>query len=251
MSDALTLLRPQWPAPANICAVVTERRGGVSQPPYDTLNLALHVDDDSGRVEQNRRLLSSQLGIEHIQWLEQVHGTDIADAADDQRVRTADGAITDQPGLACAVLTADCLPVLLCDQSGQQVAAVHAGWRGLSAGILGQAVARFSAPPAELLAWMGPAIGPDAFEVGVDVLEACFQLAHSPEDTDAISHCFRPGARPFKFYADLQGLARFALQQGVNAIYGEPLCTVGNADRFYSYRREGTTGRFASLIWRT
>lgn len=243
-------LTPDWPAPVNVRAAVSLRTGGISQPPYQSQNLALHVGDAPQAVAHNRQLLQAALALADVQWLEQIHGTELVQAQADQLVRTADGCTSRQAGLACAVLTADCLPILLCDRAGQQVAAVHAGWRGLAGGIVQQAVAQFDAPPEQLLAWLGPAIGPDAFEVGVEVLEAFFELAHSPADADAISQCFKPGKRPLKFFADLYALARFALaQQGVTASYGGGLCTYRDSARFYSYRREPETGRQASLIW--
>lgn len=256
MADATTgqpapgLLRPDWPAPANVRAAVSLRSGGISQPPYQSQNLAQHVGDDPQAVAHNRQQLQAALALPEIQWLEQIHGTELTEARPDKLVRTADGCFTRQTGLACAVLTADCLPILLCDQQGRQVAAVHAGWRGLAGGIVAQAVDQFDAAPDQLLAWLGPAIGPAAFEVGVEVLESFFELAHNPAEADAIGQCFKPGLRPLRFHADLFALTRFALaQQGVSAVYGGGLCTYADAQRFYSYRREPVTGRLASLIW--
>ena len=252
MPEPLTLLIPDWPAPANVRAAVTERVTGVSQPPYDHGNLALHVGDNADQVNLNRSQLLQQLQLQHVQWLEQVHGIEWVQAQADGLTRTADACISNKPGLACAVLTADCVPVLLCDTQGTQVAAVHAGWRGLSAGILDQTIGAFDTKPGNLMAWIGPAIGPTAFEVGVEVLEACFDLARSTEDTEQIAACFTPGARPLKFYADLFTLTRIALNAlGVQQVYGGNLCTVKENQRFYSYRQEGNTGRFASLIWLT
>lgn len=250
MSDPITILQPDWPAPASVRAAVTERGTGASQPPYAHANLALHVGDDESAVLQNRRQLQQQLDLPQIQWLEQVHGTELVTAQADELTRTADACTTKDKGLACAVLTADCVPVLLCDRAGTQVAAVHAGWRGLSAGILDTTIRNFDATPDQLMAWIGPAIGPASFEVGVDVLEACFDLAHNAESTEDIAACFTPGARPLKFYADLFTLTRIALNaSGIAQVYGGGICTVTENQRFYSYRKEGNTGRFASLIW--
>ncbi|AFV00669.1 peptidoglycan editing factor PgeF [Simiduia agarivorans] len=250
MSEPIALLSPDWPAPARVKAVVTERSTGASAPPYAHANLALHVGDDEQQVLQNRQQLLHQLDLPQVQWLEQVHGTEVVIAQPDNLTRTADACITQQAGLACAVLTADCVPVLLCNAAGTQVAAVHAGWRGLSAGILANAVAMFDAAPDQLMAWIGPAIGPTAFEVGVDVLEACFDLATDADSTEHIAACFTPGARPLKFYADLFALTRIALTSlGIAQVYGGTHCTATENHRFYSYRKEGTTGRFASLIW--
>lgn len=251
MAKDIKLITPDWPAPANIGAAISTRVGGASRGPYASANLGLHVDDQLDAVQANRSTLAQQLNIQHIQWLEQVHGTDIVHAASDGLTRTADGATTTETGLACAVLTADCLPILLCDRDGHQVAAVHAGWRGLAKGIVAKAVEQFDAPADQLLAYLGPAIGSQKFEVGVDVLEAFFELAASAEAADAIAAAFIPAHKPLKFFADLYLLARLALSQShVHAVYGGDFCTVTDAEHFYSYRRDGTTGRMASLIWR-
>jgi polyphenol oxidase len=246
----ISLFQPDWPAPASVRSAITHRAGGHSLGRFGQANLALHVGDDADHVRANRAQLMTQLGIPHIQWLEQIHGIDLVQADTDGLTRTADGAISHRPGLACAVLTADCLPILMCDQQGRQVAAVHAGWRGLAQGIVDNAVRQFDLPADQLLAYLGPAIGPAHFEVGIEVLEAFFDLAATEPAADAIAQAFTPASRPLKFYANLYQLARLALQQsGVQAIYGGDTCTYGDSARFYSYRRDGETGRMASLIW--
>ncbi len=245
------IIRPDWPAPARVQAAITTRRGGGSRGVYAECNLAQHVGDDEAAVQRNRVLLQTELGLSREpQWLEQIHGTAVVEAQDDSRILTADGSHTDVPGLACAVLTADCLPVLLCNQKGSRVAAIHAGWRGLAQGILAAAVARFSEPSAQLLAYLGPALSQPHFEVGVEVLEAFFESARSEAHNDAIAQAFQPGQRPLHFQGDLYALARAELAAlGVSAVYGGNFCTYEEEARFYSYRRDQNTGRMASLIW--
>jgi YfiH family protein len=239
----LSLLRPDWPAPARVRAAVTTRAGGVSQGPWTSLNLAAHVDDDPAAVAENRRRLGAALSLPaEPLWLTQVHGRLIA-GVDNVPGCEADGSYADRPGVVCAVLTADCLPVLLCDRAGREVAAVHAGWRGLAAGVIEAALDRFIAQPADILAWLGPAIGPAAFEVGDEVREAFLV------DEPAAAAAFSP-TRPGHWLADLYALARLRLaRRGVTAVYGGGLCTYHDAARFYSFRREPVTGRMASLIW--
>ncbi|HAL68970.1 MAG TPA: peptidoglycan editing factor PgeF [Pseudomonas sp.] len=238
---AQSLLTPDWPAPASVRACVTTRQGGVSLPPFDTFNLGDHVGDDPAAVAQNRLRLSGEFDIQPA-WLKQVHGLAVADA-DPSRVVEADASWTDRPGIACTVMTADCLPVLFCDQAGTQVAAAHAGWRGLAGGVLEATLDRFDVPPAQVLVWLGPAIGPQAFEVGLEVRDA-FTAVH-PEAARA----FVDGKRPGKLMADIYALARIRLAaRGVTAVYGGGLCTVSD-ERFFSYRRTPQGGRFASLVW--
>lgn len=246
-----TFIVPDWPAPGNVKACVSTRQGGVSAAPYDGFNLALHVGDDSDAVERNRHQLLDTLAIDSVQWLEQVHGTKLVVAQDDGLVRTADACITAEIGIACAVMTADCLPLLLCDQAGTQVAAVHAGWRGLAQGIVSETVAGFDCAADQLMAYMGPAISAKAFEVGIDVLEAFFDSAKSENHLQAISQSFKPSnALAMKYLADIYALARAELAElGVSHVYGGEYCSHDDSDRFYSYRRDGTTGRMASLIW--
>ncbi len=236
-----SLLTPDWPAPASVRACVTTRQGGVSLPPFDTFNLGDHVGDDPAAVAQNRLRLSGEFDIQPA-WLKQVHGLAVADA-DPSRVVEADASWTNRPGIACTVMTADCLPVLFCDQAGTQVAAAHAGWRGLAGGVLEATLDRLNVPPAQVLVWLGPAIGPQAFEVGLEVCDA-FTAVH-PEAARA----FVDGERPGKLMADIYALARIRLAaRGVTAVYGGGLCTVSD-ERFFSYRRTPQGGRFASLVW--
>lgn len=237
------LLRPEWPAPAHIQSCVTTCIGGVSHPPFGTFNLATHVGDDPQLVAQNRHRLETALGCRPA-WLSQAHGCKVTPATPEGLIE-ADASWTEQLGVACAILTADCLPVLFCDRAGSTVAAAHTGWRGLYAGILEHTVTRLAIVPAELLVWLGPAIGPQAFEVGPEVYTA-FVSKHA-ESASAFAASTRPGY----FCADLYQLARIRLSAlGIDAIYGGGYCTF-NDPRFYSYRRTPQTGRFASLIWRT
>lgn len=242
MSERVTnLLMPDWPAPAGIKACVTTRSGGVSMAPFDSFNLGDHVDDDPAAVAHNRALLTSSLGVQPA-WLKQVHGTDVVQASPDQ-VLQADASWSRTPGVACTIMTADCLPALFCNRNGTQVAAAHAGWRGLAAGVLEAAVDSFSDTPDDILVWLGPAIGPQAFEVGPEVRDA-FVATH-PETEQA----FLPSAHPGKFMADIYTLARLRLAaHGVTAVYGGGYSTY-NDERFFSYRRGAQTGRFASLVW--
>lgn len=247
MSQApLELLQPDWPAPANVRAAATTRRGGFSRGPYAGLNLGEHVGDDPAAVAANRRLLSDALGLARAPaWLEQVHGCEVADAAaaTGQVPPRADAAVTRTPGVACVVMTADCLPVLYCDRGGRVVAAAHAGWRGLAGGVLEATLARMEVDPAEVLVWLGPAIGPAAFEVGPEV-RAAFVA-----DDPAAAAGFVP-AHGDRLLGDLYALARLRLRRaGVRQISGGSRCTYTEADTFYSYRRGAVTGRQATLVW--
>lgn len=246
MTSELDLIRPDWPAPDRVRAASTTRFGGVSQPPWHSLNLGSHVQDDPQHVTVNRGRLASELALEQgaFGWLSQVHGTELVTLPVDG-IPEADASTTIQTGQVCAILTADCLPVLLCDRAGKQVAAAHAGWRGLCAGILEQVVASFTAPSAEIMAWLGPAIGPAQFEVGPEVRDAFMAADHR-----AAEAFLTFGARTGHFMADIYCLARQRLETlGVSAVYGGDLCTVSDPELFYSYRRDGQTGRMASLIW--
>ena len=243
-------INPDWPAPANVLALSTTRQGGCSVAPYDSFNLGDHVQDSAVAVTTNRARLADALpdgGA--LSWLSQVHGTRVVEAATGGRSLDADAQWSRQPQVACAVLTADCLPVLLCSASGEVVAAAHAGWRGLQAGVLEATVRAMGAPPAQLLAWLGPAIGPTAFEVGAEVREAFLAVA-DPAGRSAVEACFAPRAdRPGHWFADLYTLARTRLQDaGVTRIFGGGWCTHTDSERFYSYRRDGETGRMATLI---
>lgn len=251
------LVIPDWPdAPANIGALATTRRGGVSTGPYGDglggggLNLGLHVNDDPAAVAANRARLQALLPGRPA-WISQVHGAEVVDAATvgvDQPVRVSDASIATTPGVVCAILTADCLPVLFADRAGRVVGAAHAGWRGLAGGVLGQTVAAMRAAGAdEITAWMGPAIGAQAFEVGQDVFDS-FAAALPGVDV-GFAFVARPGHQG-KYLADMFALARLMLaQDGVTSVAGGAHCTHTEVDRFYSYRRDGVTGRQASLIW--
>lgn len=235
-------IRPEWPAPSCIRACVTTREGGVSQAPFDGFNLGDHVGDAPDAVVANRQRLQRVLGCEPA-WMNQVHSSTVIEATPRQRL-TADACWSSEAGVACAVLTADCLPVLFCDRAGSRVAAAHAGWRGLAGGILEATVAAMDAPGHQLLAWLGPAIGPAAFEVGPEVRDA-FISQHA-----AAVEAFSPSRNAGRFMADIYQLARLHLAAcGVTAVFGGGYCTVSDP-RFYSYRRAARTGRFASLIWR-
>jgi len=236
------LLVPDWPAPVRVRAVQTLRGGGSSRAPWDSFNLGDHVGDDPVKVMTNRAALGAHLPAKPL-WLKQVHGHVAVDAAKNQITKEADAAFSRQPGTVCAVMTADCLPVLFCDRAGTVVAAAHAGWRGLAGGVLEATIRAMSVPPANLLAWLGPAIGPSAFEVGDEV-----RAAFVGDDTDS-TEAFAPHL-PGKWLADIYALARRRLRRaGVDAIYGGNACTVSEPERFFSYRRDGVTGRMATLIW--
>ncbi|MCP4637674.1 MAG: peptidoglycan editing factor PgeF [Methyloversatilis sp.] len=240
-APALPLILPDWPAPPAVRACVTTRLGGVSAAPFDSFNPATHVGDDAQAVAANRALLRAHLPAEPL-WLDQVHGVEVLDA-DRERCGTGDASIAHRAGSVCAVMTADCLPVLLCNRQGTVVAAAHAGWRGLAMGVLTRTVQRMGGAPGDILAWLGPAIGPDAFEVGPEV-RAVFL-----ERLPGAAAAFRPGTGD-RLYADIYLLARLELARaGVQAVYGGGLCTVSQAGLFHSYRRDGRCGRMASLIW--
>ncbi|MCG9105850.1 peptidoglycan editing factor PgeF [Laribacter hongkongensis] len=233
-----------WPAPARVRTLITTRDGGVSLAPYASLNLGQHVGDDPAAVAENRARLRACLPAEPF-WLNQVHGIGVQEACADAPdvPPDADAGFTRQPGVVCAVMTADCLPVLLTDRSGCVVAAAHAGWRGLCNGIIEATIARMAVPANDILAWLGPAIGPDAFEVGPEVRTAF--MAHDP--TAASAFAAIPDA---KYLADIYLLARQRLNAcGVTEVHGGDACTVTERERYFSYRRDGRTGRMASLIW--
>lgn len=242
---SLELIRPDWPAPPGVRAFSSTRAGGVSLAPYDSLNLGGHVGDRPEAVAENRRRLVEQAALPREPvWLDQVHGVRVLRLdADTPQGETADACWTDAAGVPCAVMSADCLPVLLCSRDGRYVAAAHAGWRGLVHGVLEATLAALPVAPAELLAWMGPAIGPEAFQVGEEV-HAAF-VAAAPEDA---RHFTADGER---WRADLFGLARARLHRaGLSAVYGGGLCTYSQTARFFSHRRDGRSGRIVSLIWR-
>ena len=246
-ASSFDLIVPDWPAPPSVQAISTTRSGGVSLPPYDGLNLGTHVNDEPDAVAENRRRLrlGAALPAEPL-WLSQIHGVAVLNAAQVPIGSVADASFCAEPGLVCAIQTADCLPVLFCDRAGRVVAAAHAGWRGLVAGVLEQTVAAMvgqGSLPDGIMAWLGPAIGPTAFEVGAEV-RAAF-VAHDP----AAGNAFVAHAQD-KWLADIFLLARQRLKAcGVHQIYGGGVCTFSDPARFFSYRRECNTGRQASLIW--
>lgn len=242
MTEVIT---PDWPAAEGVCAASTLRTGGISAAPFDTFNLSSHVGDDPERVAENRRRLREalQLGSEPA-WLYQVHGTHVVHAREASEAPQADAVIADQPDQICAVLTADCLPVLFASRNGQRVAAAHAGWRGLAAGVLEATVQALAVPPGELMAWLGPAIEPEHFEVGGEVRDAF--VARDP----AAASAFVPHTGG-KWLADLCALARLRLERaGVTDVHGGGWGTFRDRRQFFSHRRDGRCGRMATLIWR-
>lgn len=252
------MILPDWPdAPANVGALASTRRGGWSTGPYDDgaggggLNLGMHVSDDPDTVRRNRAAVRAMLPGDPA-WISQVHGIAVVDAATvgpGQPVRVADASIATQPGVVCAVLTADCLPVLFADVDGKVVGAAHAGWRGLASGVLAATVSAMrEAGAGQITAWLGPAIGPAQFEVGPDVLDS---FLASGADAEKVRAAFTPyPGRPGKYLANMNALAKLLLaRDGVTRVWGGSHCTASETDRFYSYRRDGVTGRLASLIW--
>lgn len=236
------LLIPDWAAHSAVRSIVTTRAGGVSRRPYDSLNLGIAVGDDPESVRENRARLRACLPAEP-RWLRQVHGNQVVDAATVTTLVEADGSFTTQPDVVCVVQMADCMPVLLADRAGTRVAAVHAGWRGLAGDVLGNAVRALDTDPAALIAWMGPAIGPSAFEVGDDVRDIF--VGYAVEAGAA----FVPHG-PGKWLADLFVLARQRLAAlGVGSVHGGGQCTFGDSQHFFSHRRDRVSGRMAAAIW--
>lgn len=247
MSD-LHWITPDWPAPENVRAASTLRTGGVSSGAYASLNLGSHVGDDPALVRENRARLRRALELPgEPLWLNQVHGSIVVDATShvaDDRPPTGDASISFAAGQVCAILTADCLPVLLCDREGTRIAAVHCGWRGLASGVLSATVAALQTSAARLIAWLGPAIEPDAFEVGPEVRD---QFIRSHPDTAV---AFAENARG-RWQANLEELARIELRRlGVASIHGGGYRCHADRERFFSYRRDGQTGRMATMVWR-
>lgn len=233
-----------WHIPPGVNIAFSTRIGGVSKPPFASLNLGLHVGDEETDVLANRALIREYLDLPHSPcWLEQIHSNKVVQA-DNLQLCTADGSFTSTRQQVCAVMTADCLPILICDKYGKEVSAVHAGWRGLCDGIIEVALTHFSADNSELIAYLGPAIGPIAFEVGYEVREQFIALHPASSDF------FVSGYAEGKYLADLQGLAKFRLQlAGVNEVYQADACTFTQNSDYFSYRRDGVTGRMASFIW--
>jgi len=243
MSDRLLGFSAEWPAHSRVRTLITTREGGVSAPPYATLNLGQHVGDNPAHVAQNRRLLTAQLPAEPV-WLNQVHGIAVVEADKVlHEVPEADASISRTPGAVCAVMTADCLPVLLSDVDGTVVGVAHGGWRGLANGVIEKTVAAMGVPGDRLLAYLGPAIGPEAFEVGAEVRDAF--IAHDQAAENAFTAIL-----DHKYLANIYMLARQRLSHvGVETVYGGNFCTVIDRQRFFSYRRDHITGRMASCIW--
>ncbi|RYV02321.1 peptidoglycan editing factor PgeF [Shewanella sp. OPT22] len=235
------MFKHDWPVPKNVKIAFTDRHGGISKAPYDSLNLGMHVGDVEADVLANRASLKQQLTLSAEPfWLEQVHGIDVVDLVNIQENR-ADGGYSNQLGKVCVVMTADCLPVLLCNKAGTEVAALHAGWRGLCNGVIEAGVAKFQASAEQLIAYLGPAIGSQAFEVGEEVRVAFIE--HNPK----AANYFKSSGE--KYLADIYGLATQRLNQlGISEVYSTNECTVSNSN-YFSYRRDNQTGRQASLIW--
>lgn len=253
ISDKLKWITPEWSAPPNIRALTTCRQGGVSAAPYKGFNLAEHVEDDFSAVAQNRAILKAQAALpENPRWLNQVHSINVVDGASlamHQPPPLADASYSHAPKIVCGVLTADCLPLLVCDKAGTWVAAIHAGWRGLAMGVIDATLQHYPETARDqLLIWLGPAIGPSAFRVSYDVVEQFDNQGFQISET-----VFKPLSEPDQFLGNLYALARQRLQSlGIlpQNITGGTLCTYSQATDFYSYRRDGITGRMASLIWR-
>lgn len=238
-------IKPDWPAPDNIKAFTSTRQQGVSEGTYASFNVAGHVEDQPDHVQQNRAILKEQLNLpSEPLWLEQVHGVNAVDVASTTDVVQADASFADQPNQVCVVMTADCLPLLICNKQGTKLAAAHAGWRGLKDGVIESTIAALQENPDDVLVWLGPAIGPDAFEVGDEVRQQ-FIDEHAEAAQAFVQN------KPGHWLADIYQLARIRLKQmNIHQIYGGGFCTYTDKERFYSYRRDGATGRMASLIWR-
>lgn len=235
---------PDWPAPEHVKALTTTRVGGVSTGPYDSFNLGDHVGDNSLHVNQNRTSLLKQAELpEPPRWLSQNHGCRVVDSSQWVIGDQADAIVSHTPNHVCPILTADCLPILLCNKQGDNVAAIHAGWRGLANGIIEQTIAKLSKDKSELMAWLGPAIGPEQFEVGPEVVDVFVQH-------NALAQYAFQQTDDTHYLANIYLLARQRLQAvGVSAIYGGQFCTVTESKQFFSYRRDTATGRMASIIW--
>jgi len=233
---------PDWPVPERVRSLITTRNGGGSSGPYASMNLGLRVNDDPAVVDANRRLLKIFLPAEP-KWLNQVHGTTVVDAEIVTEPVEADASVATSPGCVSAIMVADCLPILFADRSGSAVASAHAGWRGLAAGVIENTVQALDLPPRNLLAYLGPAIGPSAFEVGDEVRDAF--VAVDP----AAGYAFHPH-KPGKWLADLFVLARQRLATaGVSSVFGGGQCTYSDPTRFFSHRRDKVSGRMAALVW--
>jgi YfiH family protein len=236
-------IKPDWPVASNIHAVATLRSGGVSQGTFNSLNLGLHVNDEPENVYKNRRIISRMLDLpSEPVWMEQVHGIDVIKADQSKQIEKADASYTDQENTVCAVLTADCLSILLATTDGSKIAAIHAGWRGLLSGVVANTVNTMGT--INLVAWLGPAIGADCFEVGQEIKDSF--IKKSEKFTQVFTK-----TNEKKYLVDIYKLAKIELASvGIKQVYGGGFCTVTDKERFYSYRRDGETGRMATLIWR-
>lgn len=237
----IDFIKPNWPAPGNIRALSTTRIGGVSKEPFDSLNLGLHVGDDEVSVMTNRQRLQKVVTHPPVQWLNQIHSNKVVEYSGADQLVEADAIVTSKSTATCAVMTADCLPVLMTNSCGSWVAAAHAGWRGLADGVLLNTVASYDSPE-PLMAWIGPAISQKCFEVGSEVREAFLEL-------DASNQTYFVQNERGRWQADLAGLAKKQLESRGVTVYLSQLCTYENTQQFYSYRRDGKTGRMASMIW--
>lgn len=241
--NEIELIIPDWPAPGNVRACATTRIGGVSRAEFSSLNLAGHVGDRDDHVAENRQRLRGFAGLPaEPRWLQQVHGNRVADLASKPMPAAADASVSSKPGLVCAILSADCLPILLCSVDGRQVAAVHAGWRGLAGGVIEAALKNISRDGRRLLAWLGPAIGPAAYQVGANVRQALIEKNRASE-------AFFTEDGPAHWKMDLYGLARHILEAHGIDVFGGAFCTYTDARRFFSYRRDEVCGRQACMIW--
>lgn len=245
MSKNVKLIQPNWPAPTNISAGTTTRLGGVSKAPYDSLNLGSNTGDDIDAIRQNREHFQQVLSLPNEPyWLNQVHGNTAISIDANYQATNADASYTNQPGVICTVLTADCLPILVCNQAGTEIAAIHAGWRSLASGIIENTIAKFAAPPEQLLTWLGPCISAQVYEIGEEVYTSFVET--NPETKKA----FIP-TREHHWLANLPLLAEQRLHAlGIEQIYHSNLCTLQDETQFFSYRRDCETGRMASFIYR-
>ncbi len=250
MSKNKHWLVPDWPAPVNIHAATTLRTGGVSKEPYLSLNPATHVNDLTERVLQNQKIISDMLSLPADPiWLDQIHSNRIVKAGKTATPQQADASYSSESGVVCVVMTADCLPLLICSKDGKKIAAIHAGWRGLLSGVISNSISELAgvppiAKPTDLLVWLGPAIGPNCFEIGIEVREAFIEKSKDYEKAFKVKN-------NGKYLADIYQLAKIELNTlGIINIYGGTYCTMTEKDRFFSYRRDNQTGRMATLIWK-
>jgi YfiH family protein len=249
--NAIKIITPDWDVPADIVAGISTRAGGVSEQPYSSFNLARHVGDSGANVDRNLQLLE-KLYPQRLQWqwLHQVHSSNVHRVVKASVAMTADALSTQRPELVCCLLTADCLPVFFAACNGGEVAMAHAGWRGLAAGILENTLASCSTPAHAMVAWLGPAIGPCHFEVGAEVKEIFLAGANNIEDKQALGKCFSETENPGKALCDLYAIAKLKLARlGLERVWGGGSCTFCQPQLFYSFRRDGVTGRMASFIY--